>query len=263
MASGQSPAEDIPQVYDAQPLLEAARRVKDDGNNLVKKKMYSEAIMCYESGIKTLDKADGHPMLRNEVMEMVALKATLYGNIAQCQLNLEFYRRAVEAANESLALDDTNTKNIYRRFQAHEALKNYAEAETDILALQKLGGGSLTPDAVMQKLALVREKKKVQEEEKIEAQLDEEADDLGRMKERFDEIVEKYDLKNDDSAADVADWLTSGEWQVTVKRVADRWHMDLIDAHDFLAWIAKGCEFQKQNAENAAAAQAAHPHQDL
>merc|ERR1711990_1158456 len=79
---------------------------------------------------------------------------------------------------------------------------------------------------------------------------DEFGNEMVKMKERFEEVVKKYDLRQDEAFADeVAEWLTSGEWVVTVRRVAQRWKMEEDDAEAFLKWIAKGVEFKAQQNE--------------
>jgi tetratricopeptide (TPR) repeat protein len=148
-----------PQIIDGLPLLESARKRKEEGNELVKKKKYPEAVRTYENGIAVLDKADGHPMLRREVEDMIALKSVLYGNVAQCLLSQELFRRAIEAASTCLQLDEANAKALYRRSMAHEGLRAYGDALKDTIALQKLGGGGLTPQAVEKRLELLQDKK--------------------------------------------------------------------------------------------------------
>jgi tetratricopeptide (TPR) repeat protein len=242
-------AEEQPQIIDGLPLIESATGLKNDGNAKVKEQQFQEAVTIYEKAIAELDKADGHPMLREEVGQMLSLKSVLYANVAQCMLNQKLYRRAVEAATTCLSFDDQNTKALNRRAQAYEALQQYPKALADMVELQKLGGGGLSPEAVEAKLKPLRDK--IAEIERLKAE--ESSDDewgleMVRMKEKFDEVVAKYDLREDENfASEVADWLVSGEWVVTVKRVAQRWKMEVEDAEDFLKWISKGVEFKAEN----------------
>lgn len=242
------------------PLIKAATELKEQANAAVKGKQHIEASSLYERGIAILDQADGQPMLRQEVEDMVALKATLYGNLAQCMLSQKLYRRAVEAASSCLELDPKNTKALYRRSLAQESLRKWAPAVGDSVKLQKLGGGSLTKEQMDARIALLRGKLEAEVKAKAEESSEDECDTaLVRMKERFDEIVEKYDLRDGDAASDVADWLTSGEWIMTTKRVAQRWNMEYEDAEDFIKWIAKGLEFKSQQAEASEQAAAQSP----
>lgn len=253
-------ADGVNGVVDGLPLIKAASDLKEQANTQVKAKKHSDAISLYERGIAILDQADGKPMLRQEVEDMVALKATLYGNVAQCLLSQELFRRAADAASKCLELDPNNTKALYRRSLARESLRRWGPALEDMVKLQELGGGSLTKQALEARIELLRGKKEAEERAKDEESSEDEADSaLVRMKERFDEVIEKYDLRDGDAAAEVADWLTAGEWLMTTKRVAQRWKMEYEDAEDFIKWIAKGLEFKTQQAEAAAQSQAASP----
>merc|ERR1712151_257724 len=98
-------------------------------------------------------------------------------------------------------------------------------------------------------MQVLREKIAAEERAKEESSEDECDTRLVSMKQRFDEVVEKYDLRDGEAAGLVADWLVSGEWGITVKRVSQRWQMEENDAHDFLQWIAKGLQFKVQNSE--------------
>lgn len=252
----------MPQIIDGLPLIEAATKLKEEANALVKRKQYNEAVDRYERGIAILDKADGHPMLRQEVEQMVALKAVLYSNAAKCLLDLELFRRAAEAASGCLQLDTSNAKALHRRSRAREALRDWDGALADAVALQKVGGGELPPEELEARMGSLRAKAEAAQHARDEeaAESEDEADTaLVRMKQRFDEVVEKYDLRDGSAAEEVADWLTSGEWAISVRRVAQRWKMEEEDAEAFLNWIAKGLEFKVQNASNAAQASAAAP----
>merc|ERR1712039_711278 len=78
----------------------------------------------------------------------MGLKATLHSNIAQCMLNLELYRRAIDAATSCLKIDKVNAKALHRRSQAHESLQEYEEALQDALALRSLGASGMDPKAL-------------------------------------------------------------------------------------------------------------------
>mmetsp|Transcript_54311 Transcript_54311/g.174131 ORF Transcript_54311/g.174131 Transcript_54311/m.174131 type:complete len:276 (-) Transcript_54311:96-923(-) len=260
--TGGAGEEEVPQIIDGLPLIEAATKLKEEANALVKRKQYNEAVDRYERGIAILDKADGHPMLRQEVEQMVALKAVLYSNAAKCLLDLELFRRAAEAASGCLQLDTSNAKALHRRSRAREALRDWDGALADAVALQKVGGGELPPEELEARMGSLRAKAEAAQHARDEeaAESEDEADTaLVRMKQRFDEVVEKYDLRDGSAAEEVADWLTSGEWAISVRRVAQRWKMEEEDAEAFLNWIAKGLEFKVQNASNAAQASAAAP----
>lgn len=252
-------------VVDCIPLIEAASKQKVLGNGAVKQKNFAQAISAYESGIAILDKADGHPVLRSEGEQMVTLKATLYSNIAQCFLSQELYRRAIEAADSCLKLDPDHLKALHRRSLAFEAIHSYQAALLDLQALRRLQGLSI--ETLDQREAALKEKQANVERLTKQEEEDKADDPVGmamtNVKERFDEICDKYDLRDGDAAGEVADWLTSGEWEVTAKRVAQRFKMEEEDAQVFLAWIAQGLDFKVRNAEAQAEAAAMAPSPSL
>jgi len=258
--AGAATADGVNTVVDGLPFIEKGNELKTLGNGWFKAKNYNEAIGFYERAIAVLDKADGHPMLRQEVEDIIQLKVSLYNNSAQCLLSLELYRRVIDAATSCLKLDERNAKGLHRRAQAYESLRLWRKALADQTKLKEVGGGTLKPEDVDAKLAFlqgkVREEEKAKEEESSEDECD---TALVKCKERFDEVVEKYDLRDGEAAGEVADWIVSGEWLLTTKRVAERWKMEIEDAEAFLKWIARGVEFQQQNADAQAQAEAMAP----
>lgn len=258
-----APAEEPPAVYDGIPFINKANELKEEGNSCIKRKAYNEAVGFYERAIAVLDQADGQPMLRTEVMEMISIKAVLFCNLAQCFLSQELFRRAVEAATSCLTLDTGNAKALHRRSLAYEALRKHEEALADAEALKKLGGGALTADTMEARLAVLRDKKAAVDKAKEEESSGDEGDmSLVNLKERFDEVVEKYNLRDGSAAGEVADWLVSGEWSINCQRVAQRWKMEELDAEIFLQWIWKGLQFKNENSRQQALAESNTPSLD-
>jgi len=230
-------------VCDALPLLEEASGLKDQANAQVKQKEPQEAVKLYEQGLEVLSRSDGHPMLRDEKSQADALKAVLYSNIAQCMLTQQLYRRAVDSASECLKLDADNTKALHRRSQAYEALKEYEEALRDAIALQKLGGGGLDMKALQRRCEQLYERQIA--ENMAVNEVAKSNEDLFKMKERFDVVLEKYDLGDGEAAPLVANWLvTDKDLPRTVDRVAKQWVMSKKEAEDFTKWIKKGIEMK-------------------
>lgn len=248
-------------MFDGEPLIEMTTKMKEEGNALMRSKQYAQAVEKYSEGVTVCDKAEGYPMLVREVRALVALKAVLLSNMSQALLSNELYRRALDAATRCLDVDEGNTKALHRRSLAHEALRDWSASIKDLESLKKLGGGTFSEEVLDSRIAALQDK--IAEDLRVRAEYaeqyeDSEPDETGLamvgMKQRFDEVCEKYDLRNDPGAAgEVADWLVSGEWKITIDRVAKRWHMELQDAEDFIMWISQGVEFAKQNAQNASA----------
>lgn len=246
-------------VVDPSNLLETASSLKEQGNRCLQAKKLRDAAAAYEKGIETLDKADGRPIRKSDVEKVVKLKAVLYSNLAQCLLKQELFRRGMDAATKSLALDDNNAKTWYRRALCRDALKMYAEALDDVVQVESRPGIDVDE--------LARLRKGIQDRKAArDARLKEEAPDsddetleLVKLKNRFDEVCEKYNLKDEKTASEIADWLTranTGEQTVvTLKDLQRRWEMDEEDAFAFLAWIDQAQKFkeeQNQAAQNFA-----------
>jgi len=244
------------QIVDPADLLEAATALKEQGNESMKKQKFSEAVPLYEKGISILDKADGHPMLKVDAEKVVQLKVILYANTTQSLLKQQLYRRALEAANQCLALDSGNVKALFRRAQCQDALKQYDEALADVATLESTttDSGPSADELSKLKAGILKRKEALLKQQAEEApDLDDEVDaSLVRMKQRFDEIVLKYDLHDEETASEIADWLTrgnaDGQTIITLKDLQRRWQMDEEDAIDFLAWIDKAQEFKEQQA---------------
>lgn len=103
-----------------------AAALKSRGNELVREKQYGEAVKAYEAALAAVGDMEGQQELR----------ATVYANLAQCYLQQQLYRRAVDAASQSIANEPSNAKAYYRRCLAHKALKMLDEANRDLDALQ-------------------------------------------------------------------------------------------------------------------------------
>ena len=70
--------------------------------------------------------------LRQDISDM--LKQTIrpaYSNLALCNLKLQRYSMAITFADQVLASDSANVKNVYRRGVARKMTKLYDEAITD------------------------------------------------------------------------------------------------------------------------------------
>jgi tetratricopeptide (TPR) repeat protein len=229
------------QVLDGLPLLEEATGHKQQGNECVKKKQYNDAVRHYEEGLQTLARSDGNPLIPEERQQVQALKATLHSNIAQCMLNLELYRRAIDAASECIELDEANAKAYHRRSQAYEALKEYEEALQDALKLKSLGGGGMEASALEARCESLFERQakrnvvinKVAGEHEL----------MMKMKERFEVAWRKHKLDEADAAPEIARWLVAhDDLSFTVDKVAEKWKMSKKEAEDVAKWISKGLE---------------------
>lgn len=230
-------------VLDCLPLIQEATELKDKGNAHVKKKLFSEAVKVYEEGIAVLSRCDGRRVLQDEKGKTDSLRAALHANIAQCMLNLQLYRRAIEACTECLKFDEHNAKALHRRSQAYESLREYEDALKDLLSLRKIGGGGLDLTELE-----TRCEKMLERTMKVNKQVNKIATDnaeLFQMKERFEAVLEKYDLGDGHVAPEVARWVVEdNNVKQTIQRAAKRWDMSIEEAGHFVQWIAKGLEMK-------------------
>eukprot|EP00401_Gymnodinium_catenatum_P017312 CAMPEP_0117551424 /NCGR_PEP_ID=MMETSP0784-20121206/49185_1 /TAXON_ID=39447 /ORGANISM="" /LENGTH=281 /DNA_ID=CAMNT_0005348465 /DNA_START=61 /DNA_END=903 /DNA_ORIENTATION=- len=218
------------QVYDGVPVIEEAIGLKAKGNAFVAQKAYSDAVKFYEEALNVLGKCEGFPMLKSEDQQVTSLKATLHANLAQCMLNLELPRRAVEAATKCLQVDASNMKALHRRSLANEELKHYYEALRDAVVLQDLDGGGLDL------LVLEKRCEKLWDTHVLLIKATKTRDQLVNGKARFDAVLGKYSLDGGEVAAEVAEWLFKREWSDLVQEVQKQWGMDQEEADAIAKW---------------------------
>lgn len=105
---------------------------------------------------------------KNNKLEKIKIPCLL--NSAACKLKLNDSLSACEDLNEVLRLDENNTKALYRRAQAHVAMKDFDEASKDLNSALKIA-----PEDKAIKGELVRVKKliteKKQKDQKMYAKL--------------------------------------------------------------------------------------------
>eukprot|EP00931_Biecheleriopsis_adriatica_P082492 TRINITY_DN55932_c0_g1_i1.p1 TRINITY_DN55932_c0_g1~~TRINITY_DN55932_c0_g1_i1.p1 ORF type:complete len:286 (+),score=89.37 TRINITY_DN55932_c0_g1_i1:33-860(+) len=232
---------------DGTALLEEALAFKEKGNALVRQRRYQEAVKEYERSGAVLASAKaygkGVVLLSDELEQMRSLESVLHANMAQCLLNLQLYRRAIEECTLCLGLDKQNVKAYHRRSQAHEALKEWQEALRDALSVKKLGGGELDAKELERRCEHLLEQHYGDNEKASQAAG--ENKELFEMKARFQAVLEKYGLGDGQAAPQVAMWLaTDADFKKSVERVRLRWDMSQEEAEHFAAWIQKGLDMK-------------------
>uniref|UniRef100_A0A674J329 Translocase of outer mitochondrial membrane 34 n=1 Tax=Terrapene triunguis TaxID=2587831 RepID=A0A674J329_9SAUR len=116
-------------------MIERAKTLKQEGNELVKKGNHKKAIEKYSESLK----------LSNQ-------ECATYTNRALCYLSLKQYKEAIQDCTEALKLDAKNIKAFYRRAQAFKELKDYKSSMTDINSLLKIEPKNIAAQNLLQEL---------------------------------------------------------------------------------------------------------------
>ncbi|KAI8427685.1 hypothetical protein MSG28_002144 [Choristoneura fumiferana] len=100
-----------------------AEEKKESGNHLYKYKNYKSALVLYDEAIKLCPE-----------------NASYYGNRSACYMMLGMYKKALEDAQKSVALDPTFTKGYIRIAKCCIALGDISGGEQAVRAATELGG---------------------------------------------------------------------------------------------------------------------------
>ncbi|CAJ2635053.1 unnamed protein product [Trifolium pratense] len=110
--------------------VEAAGKMKEDGNRLFKAGKYTKASKRYEKAVKFVEYDTSYTEEQKKTAK--ALKVACNLNNAACKLKLKDYKQAEKLCTKVLELESTNVKALYRRAQAYIQLADLDLAEFDI-----------------------------------------------------------------------------------------------------------------------------------
>lgn len=232
------------EVCDGVPLIKEAAEHKERAACHFKLRDFHEAVKAYEASLEVLSRSDEYKMLMSERTDVDAMKAVIWCNIALCRIHQQLYERAIDAATECLKLDKENTKALLRRSQAHEKLGQLEEALRDTAKLKKLGDGHLTTKESAEEERR-REKlwERLQQENREIDEVAKAQEPLWKMKEKFDALVDKYDLGDGQFFLLTARWLIiDDDFDVTVERARKHWKMEKKEAEHGVKWVKMGLE---------------------
>lgn len=151
--------------------LASASRLKEQGNDSFREKLYPEAIALYSQAIDLLNpETEGHK-------ESLAI---LYGNIAACHQNQQELTEALQYCDKSLAMNPHYTRVRGRKVRILLDLGNVREAK------EEADKGELPPEI------------KAEVEHKAAIHFEEEKEEmLGKLKDMGNSLLGKFGLSID------------------------------------------------------------------
>ncbi|GLJ43337.1 hypothetical protein SUGI_0900200 [Cryptomeria japonica] len=125
-------------AWEMNPLekIEAAKQLKEDGNNLFKIGKYQRAAKKYDMATNYVEhEEEFNPEDRKQTK---ALKVSCCLNNAACCLKLKDFKGAIKLCSKVLQHESQNIKALYRRAQAYMETEDLDLAELDIKKAQEI-----------------------------------------------------------------------------------------------------------------------------
>lgn len=161
------PADSNADLKNKEEVLAIAKLIKDSGNQCFKKQDFTTARKKYNKALRYLrtlgEGSDLSPEEQKDLGQDSALPILL--NIAAVSLKLADYEDAINQCEEALDIDPRNTKALFRRGQAHRALKDW-----DIALIDLNKALEAEPEDKGIKTEIARVKKDIDEQKKKERQ---------------------------------------------------------------------------------------------
>ena len=110
--------------------IEAGKRFKLEGDDLLKKQKFDEAINTYEKGLVQLFYTFCDKKEEDELADK--LKEGMNLNCSFCKIKQEKYEEATQFLNEAMRVNKENLKTIYRMAFCHFKLEKFEDAKKDI-----------------------------------------------------------------------------------------------------------------------------------
>lgn len=110
--------------------IEASKRFKTEGDDLLKQKKFDEAIVVYEKGLLQLFYT--FPDDKEEDKEVERIKENINLNCSFCEIKKEKYDKATEYLNEAMRVNKENVKTLYRMSFCHFKLEKFEQAKNEI-----------------------------------------------------------------------------------------------------------------------------------
>ena len=131
--------------------IEAGKRFKTEGDDLLKQQKYDEAINVYEKGLLQLFYTFCDDKDEDEMVDKV--KEGMNLNCSFCKIKQEKYEEATQYLNEAMRVNKENLKTLYRMAFCHFKLEKFNDAKNDInnalKVIQKKGGDRASFDQLL------------------------------------------------------------------------------------------------------------------
>ena len=122
--------------------IEAGKRFKMEGDDLLKQQKYDDAIVVYEKGLLQLFYTFSDDKEEDEMVDKI--KEGMNLNCSFCKIKQEKYEEATQYLNEAMRVNKENLKTLYRMAFCHFKLEKFKDAKNDIsnaLNVIKKNGG--------------------------------------------------------------------------------------------------------------------------
>ena len=114
----------------AKEKIDAGKRFKVEGDDLLKKQKYDEAINTYEKGLLQLFYTFCDDKEEDEMVDKI--KEGLNLNCSFCKIKQNKYEEAIQYLNEAMRVNKENIKTLYRMAFCHFKLEKFNDAKCDI-----------------------------------------------------------------------------------------------------------------------------------
>ena len=110
--------------------IEAGKRFKTEGDDLLKQKKYDEAINVYEKGLLQLFYTFSDDKEEDEMIDKI--KEGMNLNCSFCKIKQDKFEEATQYLNEAMRVNKENLKTLYRMGFCHFKLEKFDDAKSDI-----------------------------------------------------------------------------------------------------------------------------------
>ena len=110
--------------------IDAGKRFKIEGDDLLKQKKYDEAINVYEKGLLQLFYTFSDDKEEDEMIDKI--KEGMNLNCSFCKIKQDKFEEATQYLNEAMRVNKENLKTLYRMGFCHFKLEKFVDAKSDI-----------------------------------------------------------------------------------------------------------------------------------